>query len=446
MNLYNNSNSSGSSNSSSSSNNKTNIDYNDINNNDILTPKGYHTSIYIDDNDLNNNQIINKNNNNNHNRNNNNNNNNNNNHNNPKKMVINLNPSGIFIPLMNDFDDDDDDEQESLIKNNKITIPTINSQIAIPILNNNDNNNNSNNKTEQTTTTTTIIKNTTIFNNKTISFGRIGFRSIVIFLILVPYIYILNFAIFPWTVNYETERKGKIHSFISMALVIQMLCNYYLCSTTDPGSFKDTISPSYYLLHPISSTDSNDHKKWCNKCNHQKPERAHHCRYCNRCVLRMDHHCQWLQNCIGLFNQKYFVLFLFYTSISIIYFFTLLIKRSIELVTKYTMEKTLPSFDLLHLFLLGILIIILIIAGISIMALLWTQIALISKGLTTIEHEDKKRKYQQPNYLNLYKKYDKGSIISNFSIVFGNLSFLWLLPTIPNNLKITSKKGDIFIV
>ncbi|KAN0018494.1 hypothetical protein ACTFIU_011112 [Dictyostelium citrinum] len=401
-------------------------EYND--NGDILN-KGYHTSIYIDDNDLNN-QIIK--NNNNHSTSNN----NNNNNNNLKKMVINLNPSGIFIPLLNDFD-----EEENLMTNNKMIIQTTQTtQIAIPLLNSN-NLNNTMNITDQPTT----IKKTTIFNNKTISFGRIGFRSIVIFLILVPYIYILNFAIFPWTVNDQTERKGKIHSFLSMALVIQMLCNYYLCSTTDPGSFKDTISPSYYLIHPISSSDSTD-KKWCNKCNHQKPERAHHCRYCNRCVLRMDHHCQWLQNCIGLFNQKYFVLFLFYTSISIIYFFTLLIKRSIELVTKHTMEKTLPDFDLLHLFLLGVLIIILIIAGISIMALLWTQIALISKGLTTIEHEDKKRKFQQPNASNLYKKYDKGSIISNFSIVFGNFSFYWLLPTAPNNLKITSKKGDIFIV
>ncbi|KAN0045018.1 hypothetical protein ACTA71_006545 [Dictyostelium dimigraforme] len=431
MNLYN----SSVSNIGSVNNNKINSDYN----NDIST-KGYHTSIYIDDNDLNN-QIINNNNNNS----NNSNNANNNINNNPKKMVINLNPSGIFIPLVNDFD-----EEESLMTINKMIIQTAQTtQIAIPILNNNNNNNNNNsnnlNNTTMMISEQTMTKNTTIFNNKTISFGRIGFRSIVIFLILVPYIYILNFAIFPWTVNQETERKGKIHSFLSMALVIQMLCNYYLCSTTDPGSFKDTISPSYYLLHPISSSDSND-KKWCNKCNHQKPERAHHCRYCNRCVLRMDHHCQWLQNCVGLFNQKYFVLFLFYTSISIIYFFTLLIKRSIELVTKHTMEKTLPDFDLLHLFLLGILIIILIIAGISIMALLWTQLALIGRGLTTIEYEDKKRKFQQPNVSNLYKKYDKGSIISNFSIVFGNLSFYWLLPTVPNNLKITSKKGDIFIV
>ena len=56
-------------------------------------------------------------------------------------------------------------------------------------------------------------------------------------------------------------------------------------------------------------------KKYCKICKHLRPERSHHCKTCKRCFLKMDHHCPWIGNCVGLNNQKYFYLFLFYSSI-----------------------------------------------------------------------------------------------------------------------------------
>lgn len=57
-------------------------------------------------------------------------------------------------------------------------------------------------------------------------------------------------------------------------------------------------------------------KRWCNKCDCEKPDRAHHCSSCGVCILRMDHHCPWLASkCIGLRNHKAFFLFLSYTAV-----------------------------------------------------------------------------------------------------------------------------------
>ena len=56
-------------------------------------------------------------------------------------------------------------------------------------------------------------------------------------------------------------------------------------------------------------------KTICQKCYVIKMPRTHHCSSCKRCVNRFDHHCVWIGNCVGLFNMKFFLQFLFYSSI-----------------------------------------------------------------------------------------------------------------------------------
>lgn len=43
--------------------------------------------------------------------------------------------------------------------------------------------------------------------------------------------------------------------------------------------------------------------------------RTHHCKLCKRCIDRMDHHCPWVGNCVGRENHKFFIQFLFYSSV-----------------------------------------------------------------------------------------------------------------------------------
>lgn len=52
--------------------------------------------------------------------------------------------------------------------------------------------------------------------------------------------------------------------------------------------------------------------RYCEKCQHIKPDRAHHCSVCRECVLKMDHHCPWVNNCVAFTNYKFFILFLGY--------------------------------------------------------------------------------------------------------------------------------------
>ncbi|CAB3400980.1 unnamed protein product [Caenorhabditis bovis] len=58
--------------------------------------------------------------------------------------------------------------------------------------------------------------------------------------------------------------------------------------------------------------------KFCITCNRQAPQRSHHCPLCKMCVLRKDHHCFVTGACVGLGNQRYFMVFLFWCSLGIL--------------------------------------------------------------------------------------------------------------------------------
>ena len=100
-----------------------------------------------------------------------------------------------------------------------------------------------------------------------------------------------------------------VNAVLGPLLQTKILFNYFKAVFTSPGF---TNEPE--ALRGWSSDDPA--ANMCKKCQLAKPPRAHHCSVCNKCVLRMDHHCPFIGNCVGLHNYRYFVSFLFWTSLS----------------------------------------------------------------------------------------------------------------------------------
>ncbi|KAG9142586.1 hypothetical protein Leryth_011675 [Lithospermum erythrorhizon] len=120
---------------------------------------------------------------------------------------------------------------------------------------------------------------------------------------------------------------GLFNVVVFTLVAIMCVHSYIRAVFTDPGRVPSSYSPDVEEAdHAIQEVKrKGGDLRYCQKCSHYKPPRAHHCRICNRCVLRMDHHCIWLNNCVGHANYKFFLIFVMYAVIACIYSLVLLI-------------------------------------------------------------------------------------------------------------------------
>lgn len=134
------------------------------------------------------------------------------------------------------------------------------------------------------------------------------------------------FTLVVWSLaqTYLTD-PGYVGSFVKARKVQehQTSTEYslHLVSTQAEEFHRVTVSNMHHSMRDASDVVRMDflEYQYCDRCDNIKPPRTHHCSVCNRCVMRMDHHCPWVGNCVGVRNHKFFILFLFYASLSCVH-------------------------------------------------------------------------------------------------------------------------------
>ena len=158
-----------------------------------------------------------------------------------------------------------------------------------------------------------MIKNSKIFYLKKM-YSNLSIPLKAIYAIVIPivwliiYIIVSSFSLYFYNNKESMKNYPKTKKLISLIFYFSAFMTIY-CYTlsifTDPGTIEND------KLNVLEKDD----KTFCKKCDVERPLRAHHCSTCNKCILKLDHHCPWIFNCVGYYNQKFFLLFLFYGTI-----------------------------------------------------------------------------------------------------------------------------------
>ncbi|XP_071444110.1 palmitoyltransferase ZDHHC15B isoform X2 [Hetaerina americana] len=159
--------------------------------------------------------------------------------------------------------------------------------------------------------------------------------------------------------------------------------------------------------------------RFCDKCWHVKPDRAHHCSVCGECVLKMDHHCPWVNNCVAYTNYKFFVLFLAYALLYCLYIAFTTLRYFIDFWK--TQLEGLGRFHILFLFFVAVMF------AVSLVSLFCYHCYLVAHNRSTLES------FRAPIFRSGPDK-DGFSLgkYNNFQQVFGTSKKLWFLPISTN--------------
>eukprot|EP00268_Persea_americana_P017731 TRINITY_DN1858_c0_g1_i1.p1 TRINITY_DN1858_c0_g1~~TRINITY_DN1858_c0_g1_i1.p1 ORF type:complete len:283 (-),score=23.48 TRINITY_DN1858_c0_g1_i1:465-1313(-) len=221
--------------------------------------------------------------------------------------------------------------------------------------------------------------------------------------------------------------QGLMNASFFSILALMSVVTYTIAIVRDPGhvpsSYVPDVEDSDSPIHEIKRKGGD--LRYCQKCSHYKPPRAHHCRVCRKCVLRMDHHCVWINNCVGHANYKVFFVFVLYSVTACIHSLALLIGSTAYGIHK-DQDPSGGSSNTPYI-ICGVLLVPLTVA---LSILLGWHIYLILQNKTTIEyHEGVRAMWLAEKAGNVYSHpYDLG-IYENLASVLGSNIFSWICPT-----------------
>ncbi|CDF37270.1 unnamed protein product [Chondrus crispus] len=162
--------------------------------------------------------------------------------------------------------------------------------------------------------------------------------------------------------------------------------------------------------------------RFCVHCNVFKPDRAHHCTSCRECVLRMDHHCPFTGNsCVGFLNRKYFVLFLYYATLSCSLVATLTPGAILNRLLELEARPTIAALAGVILQMMGYVLCALHALALAPFSAFHTYLVL--KNRTTIENQEARPAV----HADVLRRSDQGWL-NNWKGVFGPRPLLWFVP------------------
>ena len=148
-------------------------------------------------------------------------------------------------------------------------------------------------------------------------------------LILIPCCIYVGLVAFPLFDEFESDGDmpgGYVILVVSFALPCVSLISLFCSGCMDPGIIPRAPPPQENVDH-LSRTrnvEVNGHMvvvRYNETCNFYQPPRAHHCSVLNDCIERFDHYCPWVGTTIGKRNYRFYLVFVFSSSLLCIYTF-----------------------------------------------------------------------------------------------------------------------------